>query len=664
MNQPTRSRRSAGAVLLEFLGSMNLAITLLVAICIAAAIGTVLQQNQSYADYVAKFGPFWFEVFKALGLYDIYGTAWFLVLLGLLLVSTTVCIGRNAPAMLRDMRHFRFDVQEKSLRGFHHVEEWRAADGAEPLARAAAVLSANGYTVRRKDHGDRVVLAAMKGSWNRLGYLLTHAGIVVICIGALVDSNLPLRVAEQMGRIKLETRDIPASQVPAESTLPTGNSAFRGSVRVPEGGTADFVFLNVRDGYLLQKLPFTIELKQFRIQHYPSGMPKSFESDVVIHDPAAAEPVTRTISVNHPLVYKGYAIYQSSFSDGGSHLALRAWSLDAPDLKPIDLAGNIYEGLSVITPRGPFTIELNDFKPINVQPAEEGSGRKIQNYGPSVVFKLRNKAGEALEYVNYLAPVNLRDRVYYVSGVRSSPAEEFRYVYFPLDAKGGLDRFMQLRARLLDEKAVRRVVAAQAHSMVGDNNAAKKKELADSVVMLTSVFARGGMDGVMARMERIPAAERENAMKSYVMVLQSVLGGLYLDQLKSEGIAVEKGVGEADARFFDDTLEAFAGMGVYGSPLFIQFTDFQQVQASGFEVTRAPGQTVVYLGCVMLMAGVFFMFYLHHRRVWVSVKAEEGSHTVLLAGSGNRDRTEFGREFQSLSARIKPVQPGGEGHGA
>ena len=55
----------AGHVQMMF-GSMNLAITLLVAIAIAAVIGTVVQQNQPYADYVLKFGPFWFEVFKRL----------------------------------------------------------------------------------------------------------------------------------------------------------------------------------------------------------------------------------------------------------------------------------------------------------------------------------------------------------------------------------------------------------------------------------------------------------------------------------------------------------------------------------------------------------------------------------------------------------------------
>ena len=70
-----RRRKSNGRILLEFLGSMNLAVMLLVAVSIASVVGTVLKQNQPYTDYVIKFGPFWFQVFEKLGLYDVYSAA-------------------------------------------------------------------------------------------------------------------------------------------------------------------------------------------------------------------------------------------------------------------------------------------------------------------------------------------------------------------------------------------------------------------------------------------------------------------------------------------------------------------------------------------------------------------------------------------------------------
>ena len=86
---------------------MNLAITLLVVVAVASAIGTVLQQNQAYPDYVLKFGPFWFEAFRRLGLYDIYGAGWFVGILAFLILSTSVCLYRQVPGMLREMLRFR-----------------------------------------------------------------------------------------------------------------------------------------------------------------------------------------------------------------------------------------------------------------------------------------------------------------------------------------------------------------------------------------------------------------------------------------------------------------------------------------------------------------------------------------------------------------------------
>jgi cytochrome c biogenesis protein len=340
-------RKTGNRLLLEFFGSMNLAITLLVTVGIASIIGTVLKQNEAYQNYIIKFGPFWFEVFNAIGLYDVYSAAWFLfevfnaiglydvysaawflLILTFLVLSTSTCIYRNAPKMLHDMRSYRLDVNFNSLNAFHNRREWRVQATADVLvATISPVLTGLGYRVRSKDHGGHIVVSAKKGAINRLGYLFTHSAIVIICIGGLVDGNLLLKWRAFSGDIVIETRDIAASQVPNESRLSVSNPSFRGSVNIPEGSSANLAFINLRDGYLVQPLPFSVEVMDFRIEHYSSGQPKSFESDLLLHDSELDEPLAATIAVNHPLIYRGYSIYQASFSDGGSELALRVWPL-------------------------------------------------------------------------------------------------------------------------------------------------------------------------------------------------------------------------------------------------------------------------------------------------------------------------------------------------
>lgn len=117
-------RRTTGALRLDFLGSMNLAITLLSAVAIASVIGTILQQNQPYQNYILKFGPFWFEVYKSLGLFSVCSAGWFTVVMTFLMVSTSVCVYRNDPRMLREMRACRESATENSLRTFQHKALW------------------------------------------------------------------------------------------------------------------------------------------------------------------------------------------------------------------------------------------------------------------------------------------------------------------------------------------------------------------------------------------------------------------------------------------------------------------------------------------------------------------------------------------------------------
>src|SRR3546814_5921638 len=53
------STRRLGADVIELLGSMRFAVSLLMFICVASLIGTVLQQNQAASNYIDQFGPFW-----------------------------------------------------------------------------------------------------------------------------------------------------------------------------------------------------------------------------------------------------------------------------------------------------------------------------------------------------------------------------------------------------------------------------------------------------------------------------------------------------------------------------------------------------------------------------------------------------------------------------
>ena len=61
-------------------------------------------------------------------------------------------------------------------------------------------------------------------------------------------------------------------------------------------------------------LPFRLELIDFRKKDYPgTANAASFESDVLLEDPVDRVRIQKTIWMNHPLDYKGYRIFQSSY---------------------------------------------------------------------------------------------------------------------------------------------------------------------------------------------------------------------------------------------------------------------------------------------------------------------------------------------------------------
>lgn len=87
---------------------------------------------------------------------------------------------------------------------------------------------------------------------------------------------------------------------------------------LPEAGSATFT--DGKDDYHIGLrrvpliLPFSLKLKDFRKIDYPgSAEPMAYESDVVLEDPSSSTVIHKTISMNKPLDYAGFRIFQSSF---------------------------------------------------------------------------------------------------------------------------------------------------------------------------------------------------------------------------------------------------------------------------------------------------------------------------------------------------------------
>lgn len=676
----------------ELLSSMRFAISLLTVISIASVIGTVLKQHEPLNNYINQFGPFWAAVFNKLNLYAIYSAWWFLLILAFLVISTSLCIARNAPKILADLRTYKENIREQSLQAFHHRAQGDLGDAPELAAnRIGSALSGAGWKVKLQRRGSGAasawMVAAKAGAANKIGYLAAHSAIVMICLGGLLDGDLIVRAQMWSGGKTPYAGGGLIADIQPEHRLNENNPTFRGNLLVSEGTQSSTAILNQSDGILVQELPFAIELKKFIVEHYSTGMPKLFASEIVIHDKASGEKQEARVEVNHPASYKGIEIYQSSFEDGGSSVRLKAVPMSAKS-RPFEVEGVIGGATELSNGAEKLTLEFTGLRVINVENLGEAAGsstdvrkvdlrasldkqlgsankpeskKNLRNVGPSITYKLRDTAGQAREFHNYMLPVQLGDASpVYLMGVRETPAEPFRYLRVPIDAEGGLGEFQRLRIAL-DNQATRELaVRRYVRRVLDPARPDLMEQLTASALRALSLFAgveakdrpTGGLQAVADFMEaNIPAPERERAGEVLVRVLNGTL--FELMQLERERLGLTLlAVDEKSQAYMTQLVLALSDAYFYPAPMALQLRDFEQVQASVFQVARAPGRKLVYLGCTLLIIGVFAMLYVRERRLWIWLSPQGAGTRALMALSSNRKTIDVDREFNLLRDRL------------
>ena len=705
---------------------MRFSISLLTIICIASVIGTVLKQNEPINNYVNQFGPFWAQVFASASLTSVYSAWWFMLILAFLVVSTSLCVSRNIPKIWTDWHVFKEGMREQSIQAFGH----RAHASLDETPKAAAerigsMLAQGGWKVklqeRKRDNSESGwMVAAKAGRVNKLGYIAAHSAIVLVCIGGLLDGDLIVKAQMLMNGKTAYSGGGLISDVKPEHRLSPNNPTFRANLLVAEGAQSSTAILNLGKGVLIQDLPFSIELKKFVVEHYSTGMPKLFASEIVIHDKETGAKTPARVEVNHPVNYKGIEIFQSSFDDGGSTVKLKAVPLTAAT-KSFEVEGVIGNATELQNgANDKLTLEFAALRVFNIENfGKDGAGgnsgsavdvrkvdlvnlrntidsklgaanktktnKELRNVGPSITYKLRDAAGQAKEFHNYMLPVKMgndeNDVPVFLLGMRESTAEAFRYLRIPADDNGGMDGFMQLRAALADPFKRDRAVARYAQKAAGSERPELAQQLALSASKAMSLFAgsvssetlvgsaekppvvttpaAAGLQAVADFIEKnVPVAEREKASEVLIRILNGTLFEL-VQMTRTEAGLKPLELSDKTQSYMMQAVLSLSDVSISPAPMAFMLQDFTQVQASVFQVASAPGKTVVYTGCALLILGVFAMLYIRERRVWVWLAPgnDAAGAQASMALSTNRKTMDGDHEFAHLTEKLIGAKP-------
>jgi cytochrome c biogenesis protein len=416
--------------------------------------------------------------------------------------------------------------------------------------------------------------------------------------------------------------------------------------------------------------------------------------------------------------YKGVEIYQSSFDDGGSTVRLKAVPLSS-SAKPLEVEGVIGNSTELLNGKNEkLTLEFAALRVLNVENfGKDGAGqsgsaidvrkvdlresidsrmgaankiktsKELRNVGPSITYKLRDASGQAKEFHNYMLPMKMGDAdtdiPVFLLGMRENTADGFRYLRIPADDKGGMEGFLQLRAALLDPFKRDRAVARYAQKAAGPDRPEMAQQLSLSASRAMALFAgsvssealvgsavtppsitpatTSGLQAISDFIEKnVPVAEREKAGEVLIRILNGTL--FELAQLtRSDAGLPPLEIDDKTQAYMMQAVLSLSDASNYPAPMAFMLKDFTQVQASVFQVARAPGKNIVYLGCFFLILGVFAMLYIRERRVWVwlsPIAGGGGDQTqASMALSTNRKTMDGDHEFGHLTEKLIGAKP-------
>ena len=283
----------------NFFSSVKVGVSIIVILLVAAAIGTILPQEQYvdvpvrtdetikayYSDVYGEIG----KIYHFLGLHDLYSSFWFIILVGMLAISLVVASLDRFVPLYRSLKN------QRVLRHISFMNKQRIfGEGVgkeDTLSKAEEKLKELKYKVSRDKNG----LLAEKGRFSRWGPYVNHIGLIIFLFGVMLRMMPGFYVDETLWIREGETRSIPdapgysleSKNFELENYTGEEDEAVFGEA-IERVGT---VAKNYQTDVVLYKKP-------------EDSLPGASDMEVVKEYP---------IRVNEPLKFDGYAIYQMDF---------------------------------------------------------------------------------------------------------------------------------------------------------------------------------------------------------------------------------------------------------------------------------------------------------------------------------------------------------------
>lgn len=340
----------------NFFSSVKVGVWLIVIILVAAAIGTIFPQEtfippnvDPATHYESEYGTLGL-IYYLLGFHNLYGSWWFILLLGMLGLSIIIAsLDRGIPLYkaLKTQRVTRHDQFMKNQRLFSKSSEVE-------LDEIKYTLESLRYKVR-EENGN---LFAEKGRFSRWGAYVNHVGLIIFLTGAMLRFFPGMYVDDILWVREGEKASIP------------GTSSEEGQYYLENN---DFIL----EMYDKEEKKFNSALSSVDgevAKNYQSNVTlyKTKENHTIGAEPELEKVKSGEIRVNEPFKFDSFALYQTDFKL--NEFYKMSFELEEKE------TGNKF---------GKLTVDLHD--PKKEYDLGDGYSVKIEEYFPNFVLNDQNQ---------------------------------------------------------------------------------------------------------------------------------------------------------------------------------------------------------------------------------------------------------------------------------
>jgi len=355
------NRQSSVDRFLRFFSSLKCGLLLLGLVGVAVVLGTlILQKPMAQEGQIEQiYAPQTLWLLNALGLFDVFHTWWFILLLGLLGANITLTSIERFPQVWRLFVRPHLVADAAFIRALPFQREIALGSHApqEAMALASSKLQSLGYAPRPEVLRQGTVYIE-KHRVARLAPYVVHASLLVIFAGAIVD----------------------------------GTHGYRGFINLRPGMRTDTVEPLTMPG-TPRRLGFTIRCDAAGMDRYPDGSPQQYWSRLAVEE-NGREVARKQIFVNDPLTYKGVRFFQANYGSAGtpSKVVMEAsWPENGVEKRQM-LA--LAPGTPVQMGEQGATVELADFIPDFVLDGNQISSRSDEPRNPAIRLQVTRPGGQ------------------------------------------------------------------------------------------------------------------------------------------------------------------------------------------------------------------------------------------------------------------------------